>query len=65
MDLLLDHDGLMGWSAALSHPVMTITVAGDHHSFLREPRVGQLTAAIEGFLGGSGSSTSGRSCSGG
>ncbi|WP_133254214.1 amino acid adenylation domain-containing protein [Phenylobacterium deserti] len=54
IDALLDHDGLLGWGGALKGPVTTEWVSGDHHAFMREPRVSEAAAHIEAFLAGHG-----------
>lgn len=59
VDEVFDTDGLMGWATCLRGPVTVISVEGDHHSFLREPRVSQAAAAIEHFLAGVASDPSG------
>jgi amino acid adenylation domain-containing protein len=50
VDALADHDGRLGWRRALAGQVRIATVAGDHHSMMREPRVGQAAGEIAAFL---------------
>jgi thioesterase domain-containing protein/acyl carrier protein len=50
IDELADEDGLMGWSGALTGPVVRVTVAGGHHQFLRDPLVAETALAVNRFL---------------
>ncbi|MDB5439449.1 MAG: hypothetical protein JWM33_1876 [Caulobacteraceae bacterium] len=43
-------DGLLGWSGVLAGEVTPLTVAGDHHQFLRRPLVAETANAVRRFL---------------
>jgi thioesterase domain-containing protein len=50
IDVLLDHDNMLGWRGALLGPVTTAEVDGDHHAFMREPRVVQVAEHMSRFI---------------
>jgi amino acid adenylation domain-containing protein len=49
-DDLLDPDGLLGWGKALKGPVRQRSAEGNHHSFMRDPRVAAVARTIDLWL---------------